>query len=259
MMTYTPFDANSNHSANGSACGLRGNRLEGAFGPVNVGEIERYGSITGGAALVVAGFSRRSLPGLLLAGMGGLLIMRGIGGHCRLYDSIGVSTSDVPQRSGVQDQTGHKIEKIVTIARPPDELFRFWRNLENLPEFMQNIESVRVLDDRRSHWVVKGPGGHRLKWDAEIVNEHPGEMISWQTLPGADVQSAGTVRFTPSDDGRSTILRVVLEFRPPGGTLGARVARLFGRDPAGQLDQDLARLKQIIESHDVSAGARMEE
>jgi uncharacterized membrane protein len=191
----------------------------------------------------------------LLAGLGGLFIMRGAAGHCRLYDSMGVSTA-ASQRPGVPDQTGHKIEKSVFIARPPVELFRFWRNLENLPEFMKHIESVRVLDDRHSHWVVKGPGGHRLEWDAEIVNEHPGEMISWQTLPGADVQSAGTVRFTPADDGESTVLRVVLEFHPPGGSLGARVARLFGKDPAAQLDQDLGRLKQIIESHDVSSSAR---
>lgn len=256
MITYDPFD---NAGEGGPARGLQGNALEGAFGPVNVGEIERYGSIAGGAALVVAGLSRRSLPGLLLAGLGGLFIMRGVGGHCRLYDAAGVSTCALPQRPGVPGQTGYKLEKTVTIARPPEELFRFWRNLENLPEFMENIESVRVLDDRRSHWVVKGPGGHRVSWDAEIVNEHPGEMISWQTLPGADVQSAGTVRFTPTDDGRSTILRVVLEFRPRGGALGAGIARLFGKDPAGQLDHDLGRLKQIIESHDVSASARVEE
>jgi len=254
MITYNPFDA----PGDASGRGLRGNPLEGAFGRVNVGELERYGSIVGGAALFAAGLSRRNIPGLLLAGLGGLFILRGMGGHCRMYDSMGVSTADARRRSGVPDQTGQKIEKTVTIARPAEELYRFWRNLENLPEFMEHIESVRVVDDRLSHWTVRGPGGHRLEWDAEIVNEHPGEMISWQTLPGADVQSAGTVRFTPAGDGRGTVLRVVLEFRPPGGSLGARVARLFGKDPAGQLDHDLKRLKQIIESHDVSASARLE-
>jgi uncharacterized membrane protein len=241
MITYTPFDSNSCPS------GLAGNRLEGAFGPVNVSETERYGSIIAGAALAAAGLSRRSLPGLLVAAVGGLFIMRGFGGHCRLYDSIGVSTAK-GRTSGVPDRTGHKVEKTILIARPPAEVFRFWRNLENFPEFMENIESVRVLDDRRSHWVVKGPGGQSVEWDAEIVNEHPGEMISWQTLPGADVQSAGTVRFTPADEGRSTTLRVVLEFHPPAGAFGAGVARFFGRDPSAQLDQDLARLKRVIEN-----------
>jgi uncharacterized membrane protein len=252
MLTYTPFDYP--RDGDGSLPGLRGNPLEGAIGPVNVGLGERYGSFLGGAALVAAGLSRRSLPGLVLAALGGALLLRGMAGHCRLYESIGVSTAVQP-RAGVPGQTGRKIEKTVFIARPPADLFRFWRNLENLPAFMRNVESVRVHDDLRSHWVVTGPGGHRLEWDAEIVNEHPGEMISWQTLPGADVQSAGTVRFTPADGGRSTLLRVVLEFHLPGGALGTRVARFLGKDPAGQLDQDLARLKQFIENHDLSTTA----
>ena len=191
---------------------------------------------------------------LLLAAAGGLFILRGAGGHCRLYDSIGVSTA-ASQRPGVPDRTGHKIETTILVARPPAEVYGAWRNLESLPEFMQGIESIRILDDRRSHWVVKGPGGQRLEWDAEIVNEHPGEMLSWQTLPGADLQSAGTVRFTPEDEGRSTLLRVVLEFHPPGGSFGRGVARFFGSDPAGQLDGDLARFKRMIETRAASATA----
>jgi len=225
------------------------------MGPVNVGEMERYGSIVGGAALAVVGLSRRSLPGLLLAGLGGLFILRGVGGHCRLYDTMGVSTACGGQRAGMRDQTGQKIEKTIEIGRPPEELFRFWRNLENLPEFMETVESIRIVDDRRSHWVVKGPGGRRLEWDAEIVNEHPGEMISWQTLPGADVQSAGTVRFTPVEGGKWTHLRVVLEMRGPGGALGAGVARVCGKEPGWQLERDLERLKRMMESRDVSAAA----
>jgi uncharacterized membrane protein len=119
---------------------------------------------------------------------------------------------------------------------------------------MENIRSIRILDDRRSHWVVRGFGGRAYEWDAEIVNEHPGEMISWQTLPGADVQSAGTVRFIPM--GESTMVRVVLEFRSPGGSLGTQVARLFGKDPAAQLDQDLRRLKEMVEREGAPAGVR---
>jgi uncharacterized membrane protein len=250
MLTYTPFEPKDPNSAPA----LRGNPLEGSIGPVNVGEAERYASIIGGAALVVTGLSRRSFPGLVLAAAGGLFIMRGVAGHCRLYDSIGVSTA-ASQRPGVPDRTGHKIDTTILIARPPEEVFRFWRNLQNLPEFMEGIESVRLVTDRRSHWVMKAPAGQRLEWDAEIVNEHPGEMIAWQTLPGADVQSAGTVRFAPAADATSTVLRVVLEFHPPGGALGARVARAFGKDPAGQLDRDLARLKEILEKRQFSAAA----
>jgi uncharacterized membrane protein len=231
---------------------LKGNRFEGALGPVNVGELERYGSIVGGAALAAIGLSRRNLPGLLLAALGGVFVARGVAGHCRVYESIGVSTAS-SCRPGVPDHTGLRFEKTIFIARPPDELFHFWRNLENLPEFMEHIDSVRILDDIHSHWVAMGPGGRLLEWDAEIVNARPGEMISWQTLPGADVQSAGTVRFTPADGG--TLLRVVLEFHPPGGLLGARIARFLGRDPAGQLSRDLDRLKEIMETGPVPNAA----
>jgi uncharacterized membrane protein len=252
MLTYTPFEKTTDTLS-------KVNMLEGRMGPVNVGHAERYGSIIGGAALAVMGLSRRSLPGLLLAGMGGLFVMRGLAGHCKVYEALGKSTAGNLHfgRKGVRGSSGIRVERSLLIARPPDELYRFWRNLENLPEFMDNIESVRVLDDKRSHWVVKGPGGQRVEWDAEIVTEHPGEMISWQTLPGADVESAGSVRFIPAMEGQGTTLRVVLEFRPPGGMLGAHVAKFFGKDPGAELDQDLGRLKEIIEQHDVSAAARV--
>jgi uncharacterized membrane protein len=249
MLTYTPFG----NRAPGNP-GLRGNPLEGSIGPVNVGEAERYGSIVGGAALAVAGIARRGFPGLLLAAVGGLFIMRGLGGHCRLYDAIGVATN-TPSRPGVPDHTGRKIDTSILIARPPEELFRFWRNLENLPEFMENIEAVKILNDRLSHWTLRTPGGQRLEWDAEIVNEHRGEMLSWQTLPGADIQSAGTVRFIPVNHGAATRVRLVLEFHLPGGAVGAQLARFFGHDPEAQLDLDLARLKEMIEDRPAAATA----
>ena len=214
---------------------------------MNVGPDERSASMLGGVVLVALGLSRRSLPGLLLAGLGGALIFRGATGHCALYGRAGVHSSD-RDRAGVPGNSGTKVERTIHINRAPEDVFRFWRNLENLPEFMENLESVRMLDDRRSHWVVKGPAGHTVEWDAEIVNEHPNQMISWQTLPGAEVQSAGTVRFARSYDKQGTVLRVVMEFRPPGGVVGEQVARLFGRDPAQQLEKDLERLKAHMEA-----------
>jgi uncharacterized membrane protein len=120
---------------------------------------------------------------------------------------------------------------------------------------MQSLQSVRILDERTSHWVVNGPGGRTLEWDAEIVNEHPGEMISWQTLPGADVQSAGTVRFVSAERGMATNVRVILEFHPPIGAVGASIARFIGHDPATQLEQDLTRLKYLMESRNVASAA----
>ena len=249
MLTYTPIDPSSPGNL-----GLRGNPLEGALGPVNVGETERYGSLLGGAALIAAGLSRRSLPGLLVAALGGLFVARGLGGHCKLYDSIGVSTV-ANGRAGVPHGTGHKIDTSILIKRPAAEIFDFWRNLENLPSFMEDLRAIRVLDDRRSHWVLNGPGGRPMEWDAEIVNEHPGEMISWQTLPGADLQSAGTVRFTSTEGGTATNVRVILEFHPPAGAVGASIARFIGHDPAMKLERDLTRLKGIMESRNVVSSA----
>jgi uncharacterized membrane protein len=249
MLTYAPIDPPTSGNI-----GLHGNPLEGVIGPVNLGDTERYGSLIGGAALVAAGLSRRSLPGLFVAALGGLFMVRGLGGHCKLYDSIGVSTT-ASTRAGVPHGTGHKVEKTLLIKRPAGEIFDFWRNLGNLPTFMQNVQSVHVLDNRRSHWVINGPAGHALEWDAEIVNEHPGEMISWQTLPGADVQSAGTVRFIPEEEGRATNVRVILEFHPPAGAVGASVARFIGHDPGTQLERDLTRLREVLESRNVISAA----
>ncbi len=129
MLIFDPLDSGNPGALNG----LRGNWLEGSIWPVNVGQAERYISILGGAALAVAGLSRRNLPGLLLAAVGGLFMMRGVSGHCRLYESIGVSTA-ATRRRGVPDRTGHKIEKRVLIARPPGDsssIGEIWRTCRN--------------------------------------------------------------------------------------------------------------------------------
>jgi uncharacterized membrane protein len=133
------------------------------------------------------------------------------------------------------------------IARPRDELFQFWRRLENLPRFMDNLESVTVLDSRRSHWVAKGALGARVEWDAEIHNEIPDELLAWRSLPGSDVDQAGSVHFTRAKAG-GTEVRVVLRYAAPGGKIGDAVAHLLGDDPARQIADDLRRFKQVMEA-----------
>jgi uncharacterized membrane protein len=147
-------------------------------------------------------------------------------------------------------QPAHAV-KAVTINRPPDEVYRFWRNLGNLPAFMNFLESVEVLDDRRSHWVARLPLGGVIEWQAEIVADRPGELIAWRTLPGARVAHTGEVRFVRAPAGRGTEVRVFMLFQPPGGPLGVTVARLFGRAPAVQIAQDLRRFKQVMETGEV--------
>lgn len=145
-----------------------------------------------------------------------------------------------------------RIVQTITIGRTPEELFRFWRSFENLPRVMRNLESVRSIGDRRSHWVAKAPGGRRVEWDAEVTEERPNELISWRSLSGADVDNSGSVRFQRAPGDRGTIVRVEMEYTPPGGRLGATIAKLFGRAPEQQIQIDLYRFKQIMETGQVT-------
>ena len=237
--------------------GGRATASSGAPSGVNVGQIERWASAIGGGALALYGVTRGSLGGIALALVGAALVQRGATGHCNLYSAMGYSTAgDASLRNSdnvsVAGDRGTKVEKSVTIDRPAAELYRFWRNFENLPRFMNHLESVHVTGERRSHWVAKAPAGTSVEWDAEIYNEKEGEMIAWRTLEGADVASAGSVHFDEAPGGRGTVVRVVLKYDPPAGKLGALVARLFGENPEQQIDEDLRRFKQLIEAGDVT-------
>jgi uncharacterized membrane protein len=137
---------------------------------------------------------------------------------------------------------------VITIARPPEEVYRFWRDLQNLPRFMVHLAAVEVLDEQRSHWKVIGPGGVTVEWDAEIVEDRPGEAIAWRSLPGADVESSGIVRFVPAPGGRGTEIHVELRYAAPGGRVGQAIATLLGREPGQQARSDLRRLEQVLET-----------
>jgi len=141
--------------------------------------------------------------------------------------------------------------KAITLNRAPEEVYRFWRDFQNLPRFMNHLESVQVMDERRSHWVAKGPAGKSVEWDAEITNDRPNELIAWRSLEGSDVENYGTVRFKPAPGNRGTEVRVEVEYNPPGGALGAGVAKLFGEAPEQQIKDDLFRLKQVLETGEV--------
>jgi uncharacterized membrane protein len=132
-----------------------------------------------------------------------------------------------------------------------EEVYAFWRNFENLPRFMRHLESVTVSGDRRSHWVAKAPAGKSVEWDAEILEDRPNELISWRSLPGADVYNAGTVQFQPASGGRGTEVRVTLEYHPPFGKLGSRIAMLFREEPGQQVYDDLRNFKQVMETGEI--------
>ena len=134
---------------------------------------------------------------------------------------------------------------------PPEEVYNFWRDFQNLPRFMRHVDSVTEMGEGRSHWKVKGPAGMEVEWDATIIADVPGEVITWRSLEGSDVDHAGAVRFERATGGRGTIVKVNIEYNPVGGVIGATVAKLFGEEPEQQLDDDLRRFKQVLEVGEV--------
>ena len=149
-------------------------------------------------------------------------------------------------------RAGHrKVRSVVTINRSASELYAYWRNFENLPNFMKQLASVTTTGEGRSHWVTRGPGGTQVEWDAEIVADEPDALIAWQSLAGGDVRNAGTVRFIPVPSERGTEVHVELDYDPPGGALGVAVAKLFRAEPGQQIRDDLRAFKQVMEAGEV--------
>jgi uncharacterized membrane protein len=139
------------------------------------------------------------------------------------------------------------VTKSVTVNKSPAEVYSFWRQLSNLPQFMSHLESVTVIDNKRSHWVAKAPLGTTVEWDAEITSEIENERLGWKSVEDSQIVNSGVVLFRPTQE-RGTELRVVLTYEPPAGQLGALVAKLFGEEPNQQVADDLRRFKSLMET-----------
>jgi uncharacterized membrane protein len=228
---------------------------------MNVGSTERWLSMVIGGALAAYGLRRRSSGGGTAALAGAVLMYRGATGHCNIYEALGINRADgraTERGTGMiadrYSDTRHKlggdrgihVEESVVINRPVAEVYRFWRNFENLPKFMQHLESVAMREEGISHWVAKGPGGMNVEWDARIINEVDNKVIGWQSLEGSMISTAGSVHF--DETGPGTRVRVHLQYSPPGGKLGAAIARLLGEDPSAQVREDLRRFKSLLEN-----------
>jgi len=200
---------------------------------------ERWATALGGAALVVWGakkLSREHHPvGALLATTGASLIWR--------------STRDTRARLGGSRGTG--VEESVAINRGPDELYEFWRNLELIPMIMPQLASVEIVGHRRSHWIATGPAGWRTEWYADIINDIPNQLLAWRTVEGSELVSAGSVHFEAGPVGRGTVVRVKLQYDPPGGKLGAAFAWAFGEEPSDVIREGLRRFKQLMETGEI--------
>ena len=198
----------------------------------------------------------RSRQGLPLALAGGVLLYRAVTDRWPLADWRDLDTSGARREraTSVPHGTGIKVERSVFVNAEPDEIYRFWRNLENLPRFMSQLISVQQLVVKRSRWTMGSLAGTRFEWDAEIINEIPDELLAWRSLEGADLDHAGSVLFEKAARGGAKVT-VILEYRAPAGRIGAEIATLFGANPAQLIDKNLQRLKELMETNKVSAAA----
>jgi uncharacterized membrane protein len=145
-----------------------------------------------------------------------------------------------------------KVEKTVTINRSPEDLYNFWHNLENLPKFSKHLESVKVIDPKRSHWIAAAPLGAKVEWDSEVVVDEANSLLGWASLPSADIENAGFVRFRAATGGRGTEVKVVMEYSIVGGAVTAAIAKIFGEEPELQVGEDLHRFKQLMETGEIA-------
>jgi len=150
------------------------------------------------------------------------------------------------------------VGRTVTINRDSRELYEFWRDLRNLPLFMENIESIDVFDEKRSHWRVKGPADSTVEWDSLITEDIPGELIAWQSAEGAGVPNSGRIEFRDSGNGRGTVVSATIAYDPPAGKLGKIFAKVFQREPKIQARRDLRRFKQLMETGEIPTSVQLE-
>lgn len=219
--------------------------------PVNLAGWERWASLVGGGTMLLAGLvTRRPLVGIVTALTGGAFLYRGATGHCPMYSSLGIDTASHKDTTAVPAQQGYKVEESVTINRPREELYRYWRDLQNLPRIMRHLRRVEPIDERRSRWTARGPMNTSVQWEAEVFNEQENEMIAWRSLPGGDVQTAGSVHFEALPDGRGTRVRASLKYNPPAGKLGANIAALVDESVEDEIREDLRRFKMAMEAGD---------
>jgi uncharacterized membrane protein len=215
----------------------------------NVRDIERWASLATATTVVAYGLARRTVPGVCLAFAATPLAYRGLVGEWPRFRNGRLASGDT--RAALAGERGIHVRESIRVERPLAEVYRFWRQFENLPRFMTHLERVTDLDNGRSHWVARGPGPLRIEWDAEIINEVENKVIGWRSLPGSDVVTAGSVNFSTVRGGRSTQVSVHLQYAAPGGRAGALVATIAGRDPSHAIREDLRRVKQLLEAGEI--------
>jgi len=193
--------------------------------------------LAGAAGVVLVGYGIRKNGAMAAAGgiMGGMLLSRAISNR-ELLDLVGLGDG----------ARAVEFEKTIHIQAPADEIFKYWADYEKLPCFMGHLKEVRDLGNGKSHWVAAGPGGISVSWDAEITASIPNRLLAWRSIPGSTVETEGVVRFDENGD-RGTRVTIRMAYKPPAGVLGHYVSSLFGANPKSEIDDDMIRLKSLIE------------
>jgi uncharacterized membrane protein len=211
----------------------------------NVSNFERGLSIAIGAWMLYRGLKKMPkspLSNLIKASSGAGLLFRGITGFCPVYNYFDIDGNKT---------TSVNIRSTIIVNKPRNEVYAFWRKLENLPLFMRHLESVQEIDNTRSHWEAKIPNNMvTIKWDAEIVKDDPNSLLSWQSLPGSTIENAGKVEFRNALGDRGTELRIMITYRPPAGNIGNQVAKWFNPLFEKMVKEDVMNFKQFIELKD---------
>lgn len=208
----------------------------------NVGDTERIVSALAGGALVTWGLRRRSLGGLVVAAIGGDLLYRGFTGHCDVYQWLGTSTAQ---------SAPPEVESAITIAKPADELYRLWRNPQNLSRIMGHFADVQARGDNRMHWRVHAPLDQKVEWDAEIIEEQPGERLRWVSVGDAPLPNEGEVAFRSKAPESGTEVHLWMRFEPPGGAMGKAAVAIAGSVPHSIARHALRRFKSLAETGEV--------
>jgi uncharacterized membrane protein len=217
---------------------------------INMAHDERTYSLLGGGALLVFALRYGGLLRIpaMLAGLG--LLYQGMSGKSPLNDALNRNSAvkTNPANVSVPHEQGVHVTRAVTIDRPVEDLYTFWRDPANLPQVMGYVESVQPIGDNRTHWTIKLPKGATVEFDSEVYTDKPNEVISWRSLPGSQIQNAGSVRFVPAPAGRGTEVHLTVEFVPPGGPIAQAVLKLFGDAPNQYFAQYLRDFKQVMET-----------
>lgn len=222
----------------------------------NVGSSERIVSALGGGAMIAYGIKRKDWLGALLGLVGGSLALRGATGHCQVYDALDVDTSEKSlfERGKKQAkswlETTTEVTKSVTINKSAAELYGFWRDFENLPKFMNHLESVKVINQKKSEWKAKAPLGYEVTWEAQISQDVENELIAWRSIEGSQIPNSGKVEFKPTKD-RGTVVKVTIKYEPPAGKIGELAAKILTEEPNTQVAEDLRRFKSLMEAGEI--------